>query len=376
MLPRCRWLLFWLPASCSGAPTAAAPLELKAVRKDAHSRAVTSIDFSPDGKAIVSVSGDKVINVWDAASLELKVRKEDAHLRNINSVQYSPDGSRILSGCNAGAIKIWDAATLQLLASNETAHERIIGSVRFSPDGTKIVSSSALDKHIRLWDAATLELKADHVLKYGAIKVFGTGFSPDSTKVVAGIDKALKVFDTETLALLMSTEDAHSDVVLSVAFNHDGSKIVSGSRDKTIRLWDAANPRPFNPEEWEGVAHQGKYATAWRNTVTREFRSDPRNNGASLESLVSNNDAHSDDVSVVAFSHDGSLVVSSSFDFSIRVWEADTLTLKASVEETHEHGHSSWVTALAVSPSESEIVSGSKDHSIKLWDISWLKDEL
>ena len=45
---------------------AAASLELKAEKQNAHSRAVASVAFSPDGKTIVSGSGDKTLKVWDA----------------------------------------------------------------------------------------------------------------------------------------------------------------------------------------------------------------------------------------------------------------------------------------------------------------------
>ena len=55
-----------------------------------------------------------------AASLELKTSKENAHSRNINSVAYNHDGTRIVSACNGGTLKVWDAGvstdTLQPLA--------------------------------------------------------------------------------------------------------------------------------------------------------------------------------------------------------------------------------------------------------------------
>jgi WD40 repeat protein len=72
--------------------------------------------------------------------------------------------------------------------------------------------------------------------------------------------------------------------VTSVAFSPDGATIVSGSDDKTIKVWDAVNFRPFNASEWEEVDISGMPKDSdgdvkieglgyikqnyWRNTVT------------------------------------------------------------------------------------------------------------
>ena len=111
-----------------------------------------------------------------AASLELKASKENAHSRNINSVAYNHDGTRIVSACNGGTLKVWDAGASALTPSNP------------QPKTYRPVLA-----------AASLELKAEK-------------------------------------------EDAHSDYVRSVAFSPDGKTIVSGSDDKTIKVWDAGTP--------------------------------------------------------------------------------------------------------------------------------------
>ena len=52
----------------------------------------------------------------------------------------------------------------------------------------------------------------------------------------------------DTLELKTEKQNAHSDYILSVGFNHDGSQIVSGSSDKTIKVWDAGyHRRQLNP---------------------------------------------------------------------------------------------------------------------------------
>jgi WD40 repeat protein len=53
-----------------------------------------------------------------AASLELKVEKQSAHSQAVASVAFSPDGATILSGSYNGTIKVWDAGVSALTPLN------------------------------------------------------------------------------------------------------------------------------------------------------------------------------------------------------------------------------------------------------------------
>jgi hypothetical protein len=68
-------------------------------------------------------------------------------------------------------------------------------------------------------------------------------FSPDGRRIVSGSnDSTLKVWDTVTGQNLLSLE-GHTSNVLSVVFSPDGRRIVSGSHDETVKVWDAGNSR-------------------------------------------------------------------------------------------------------------------------------------
>ena len=69
--------------------------------------------------------------------------------------------------------------------------------------------------------------------------ILSVAFSPDGTKIVSGSrDNTVRVWDAVT-STLSNTLEGHFDRVTSVAFSPDGTKIVSGSRDTTVRVWDA-----------------------------------------------------------------------------------------------------------------------------------------
>ena len=86
------------------------------------------------------------------------------------------------------------------------------------------------------------------------------------------------------MELKAEKQNAHSRAVASVAFSPDGKTIVSGSWDKTLKVWDAVNFRPFSASEWEEVDISGMPKDSngdvkieglgyieknyWRNTVT------------------------------------------------------------------------------------------------------------
>jgi hypothetical protein len=126
-------------------------------------------------------------------------------------------------------------------------------------------------------------------------------------------------FDSTLMVLV-----GHSDKVTSVSLSSDCSKIVSGSDDRTIRIWDVTT-------------------------------------GTEIHKL----DGHSGGVTSVSFSSDCSKIVSSrSWDNSIRIWDVTTGT------EIHKlDGHSDRVTSVSFSPDCSKIVSGSDDKSIRIWDV-------
>ncbi len=152
--------------------------------------------------------------------------------------------------------------------------------------------------------------------------VASIAISPDGKRIISGsVDKTVKVWDSATGAELM-TLCGHSDKVWSVAFSPNGKRIVSGSDDKTIKIWDAAT-------------------------------------GVELMTLR----GHGRGISLVTFRPDGKCIVSGSADNTIKVWNtangAEVMTLR---------GHKFGVTSVAFSPDGKRIASGSGDKTIKIWD--------
>ena len=89
-----------------------------------------------------------------------------------------------------------------------------------------------------------------------------------------------------SLELKAEKQSAHSGFVWSVAFSPDGKTIVSGSKDQTIKVWDAVNFRPHVESEWEQFWDSGEVEDevedGWRNKVTGHEQATKPSGGAPL----------------------------------------------------------------------------------------------
>ncbi|KAF8481389.1 hypothetical protein JB92DRAFT_3149242 [Gautieria morchelliformis] len=147
--------------------------------------------------------------------------------------------------------------------------------------------------------------------------------------------------------LILAPFEGRTDCARSVAFSHDGKRIVSGSRDNTIRVWNA-DTRELISAPFEG--HTDWAIRVW-NADTGKVISAPF-------------EGHTDWVMSVAFSHDGKRIVSGSFDKAIRVWNADS----GEVISAPFKGHTHLVSSVAFSHDGKRIISGSDDKTIRVWN--------
>ena len=193
-------------------------------------------------------------------------------------------------------------------------------------------------------------------------EVSSVAFTPDGKRIVSGsADTTVRVWDAGTGQPVGQPITAPSEVS-SVAFSPDGTRIVSGSADTTVRVWDAGTGQPV-----------GQPITGHSNTVDSvAFSPDgTRIVSGSADTTVRVWDAgtgqpvgqpltgHTDTVFRVAFSPDGHRIVSGSADTTVRVWDAGT---------GQSVGQPGAVESVAFSPDGHRIVSGSVDKTLRLWD--------
>jgi WD40 repeat protein len=172
----------------------------------------------------------------------------------IMAAAFSPDGTRIVTALVDGTARLWDAATGRQIGTPLVGHVGVVNSAVFSPDGRRIVTASP-DGTARLWDAATDAQTGAPLLDGHAGVVSSVAFSPDGTRIVSGSGELdwfddrvnypgeVKVWDAATGQEMLSLK-GHTGYVSSVAISRDGTRIVSGSHDGTVKVWDAPADKP------------------------------------------------------------------------------------------------------------------------------------
>ncbi|KIK64685.1 hypothetical protein GYMLUDRAFT_160895 [Collybiopsis luxurians FD-317 M1] len=177
-------------------------------------------------------------------------------------------------------------------------------------------------------------------------------------RVVRLEQQVMKGPGTMQVALLQATGEVHS-----VAYSSDGTRIVSGSSDRTVRIWDATTGTQID-DPLHGH-HGSVYSVAFSPDGTRIVSGTVRIWDATTGTQIGDPlHGHDDSVRSVAYSPDGTRIVSGSLDDTVRIWDATTGT--QIVDPLH--GHDDCVQSVAFSPDGTRIVSGSADRTVRIWD--------
>jgi WD40 repeat protein/class 3 adenylate cyclase/tRNA A-37 threonylcarbamoyl transferase component Bud32 len=196
-------------------------------------REVTGVEFSPDGKRIVTASSEKNAQVWDAQT-GFPIGRKMWHGNGVETAVFSPDGKWVVTASDDDTAHVWDAATGGPLAK-PIRHADTVRMAELSPNG-KLLATGSLDSQVRVWDALTGH-PLTKPLPLGKHPRF-IKFSPDSRFVAAAAeDRMARVWDVET-GLEVIDELQHGDEVATVWFSPGGTRLVTASDDHLARIWD------------------------------------------------------------------------------------------------------------------------------------------
>ncbi|WP_448266829.1 nSTAND1 domain-containing NTPase [Nostoc sp. DSM 114159] len=291
-------------------------------RLEGHTGSVSSVSFSPTENLIVSGSRDKTVKIWKLDGTLVNTMRHDAAVYSVN---FSPDGKYIVSS-DENKVKLWNKDGTLIDSIRE---DKKIYFVNFSPDN-KIITTRE-NGTVRLW-----EYNSSKIIKkpYKTIsqnvqsKVWSAEFSHNNSGkyiVTACDDEKIRIFTKD--GTLVAAVPGHIAAVSYATFGLNNDTIISSSYDNTVKMWQWKN----NNKQWSEI----KSVTA-NNPYKVKFS--PNYKIIAATSVDGNiqlwKDAqltqkplfigkHTNKITDLSFSNDSKWIVTASRDQTLRIWSLD-----------------------------------------------------
>jgi WD40 repeat protein len=342
-----------------------------ATRLAGHDAGVRAVVWAPNGRRLASGSDDGTARVWDPDDPDHLPLVLGGHAGSVWSVAWAPDGTRIATGDSDGALRVWDIERPGEPEAVVAAHRGSVWSVAWSPDGRGLASGGA-DRTVRLWHHPAPGLGAPTpgpVLAGHDGWVWSVAWSPDGQHLATAGDRTVRVWPAT--GGVAQVRRGHDGLVWSVAWCPDGRRLVSGGADRTVRVWDVADPTApgtvldgHEDMVWSvGCAPDGvRVASGGQDETARVWRLDaalggpPRAPGEGRR------------VFSVDWSPDGRRLATGTEDGALRVWNADGRE-DGGADVAHLTG---GIWAVAWAPDGRRLAAGGSDRIVRIWDASVL----
>ncbi len=331
-----------------------------------HTNLLTSVRFSADGLRVATGSVDRSVRIWDARSGELLAILK-GHEGPVWHIAFHPRGNRLVT-CSRATARLWNLETGkqqgELSAQSvDSASLQPILTAEYSPDGSQIVTGGA-DQTARLWDATTGTpqfVLSGHEGSVGLVRFSLDGkavltsvtqnagiLNPGGVNLAPQRDAAVRVWDTTTGQLRATLP--HATAIEAAVFGHDGRRVVTGSADGILRVWDAATGDVLHKLE---VRRGAIHAVAW--SPDDQLIAAGTNQGpvwlwdvaaGSQSALL----GHTADVRTVDFISSGR-VVTTSVDKTVRTWNVRSAGVVKPVKSGED-----FYTPVEISADESRLL--------------------
>ncbi|KDN50422.1 putative platelet-activating factor acetylhydrolase ib alpha subunit [Tilletiaria anomala UBC 951] len=299
-----------------------------------HTKAVQDVDFDSKGNFLVSCSSDLTIRVWDTNNEWRTTKTLFGHDHSVSSVRFLPGDVHIASASRDRTIRIWEFAS-GYCTKTLSGHVEWVRCVTPSDDGRLLLSASN-DQTARIWDLSSGESKVEmrgheHVVEcavfaplsaYAPIReLCGLGPAGAADKqpglyVATGSrDKSIRLWDTQS-GQCLKTLTGHDNWIRGLVFAPSGKYLLSVSDDKTMKVWDLKTGRVSRTID----AHSHFVTSiAWGRARVDSGSSEAAPDGVE-PAMATSGQLNGNGKSAIADAKTVNVVATGSVDLNIKVW--------------------------------------------------------
>ncbi|TWT05033.1 WD40 repeat domain-containing protein [Reyranella sp. CPCC 100927] len=291
---------------------------------------------------------------------------------DVRSIAVTPDGGALVSAQPHGAL-VWDltSGTIRRRLGDDSSHD--VNATAIFPDGRLVLTGEgAPPRDYRAPGGADVLILREidtgrtvRSFKGHRGPVISVAVSADGRRIVSGSeDRTMKLWDATSGALLRSFDD-HTNAVYAVVTSGDGQRLVSAGDKATVVIWDAASGKTVRTIAADelGVSTlalssdgKGLLTGGWSKTAILWDAV----SGTKRHTLT----GHAAIVIAVAFSADGRVAATGDNGGSVYLWDTTT-GLRLLALDGHEDG----VTSITFLPNGRFLATGGRDKTVRLWNI-------